>query len=318
MTQMRKIAIGAGRMTGNIQEKLERIATWQEELRGIIGFVPGLAWEGEFSLKTPPRGVEQIRLLAGDLGVQIASIGAFAFVPPNPCLTDEDPARRQKAIAFVQTQVELARDFGAPTVSVVTTNRSNLDMDPRRLEELAVDSLSSVQVPEGVVIAIEHIHDRFGTSPTRILRLLRALKSPRIGWYFDPANVVAERALGDDDLRLEAGESLEEVSEPAHWLRMLGPPAVVDIKGVDLTREESSVPDGKGQALDLRWEASIRQWTPALWTPNLLEGSIDWPAILKLLNEYDYQGWFTYEGQKSDHSAIAEFWEFANIPLRES
>ena len=308
----RKIAIPAGRMTGTLREKLERVAAIQERLGTTIGFALGLDWEGEFALTTSAQKMKEIRRLAQDLGVQFASIGAFAFWPPNPCLTDEDLARRRRAIDFVQRQVELAHEFGASTALVAISNRSKPDMDPRQLEDLALDSLSRIEIPQGVVLAVEHLLDRFGTSLIRFARFmgkLRELKGSSAGWCFDPANIIAERVLSEEELRLESGETIEEVTEPTTWLKELGCPAVVHVKGVDLTCGEPQVPD------DLEWEAALRYWPACLWVPDLMGGSIDWAMILQLLEEHGYREWFVYEGQKFDEAAIAELWDFANIPV---
>lgn len=308
----RKIAIPAGRMTGTLEEKLERVAVMQEELGTTIGFALGLEWEGEFALTISAQKVEEIRHLAQDLGLQFASIGAFAFWPPNPCLTDEDPARRRRAIDFVQKQVELAHEFGASTALVAISNRSKPDMDPRQLEDLALDSLSHIEIPQGVILAVEHLLDRFSTSLIRFARFmkkLKELKGPKVGWCFDPANIIAERVLGEEEIRLEAGETVEQVAEPATWLKELDCPAVVHVKGVDLTCGQPQVPG------DLEWEAALRYWPACLWVPDLMGGSIDWATMLRLLEVYKYRGWFIYEGQKLDEAAIAELWDFANIPV---
>jgi len=301
-----KIAVPWGKLSGTFQEKLELISLWQRKSPVPLGLVPGFTWDGDITPHTSVRQVRRIRRMAESLGVQLPALGAFIFWPPNPCLTDEDARARVAAAALLQKQVELAWELGTSATSVAIANRKRPDLAPERLDEFAVDSLSRVRVPEGVTLAVEHLLDGFTTSPKRLCRILVSVGNPRIGWQFDPANAIAGKALGEKELRLEPGEAIAQVTEPAHWLATLGCPAMVDVKGIDLANREPWLPP---EAM----ATSARYWPPCLLVPDLLGGSIDWAIVLRDLDKYNYDGWLVYEGLKYDEAAILDLWKLAAI-----
>ncbi len=306
MMRPRRVAIPSGKVTGSLEQKLGLVAVSRQELGIALGLVPVFAWEGDITPHTPVREIQRIRRLAEDMGVELAALGAFIFWPPNPCLTDEDPEERCAAIALLQRQVELAWELGVPTTSVAIANRKRPDLVPECLEELASDSLSRVQVPQGMTLAVEHLLDRFTSSPVRLRRLLDRVRNTRIGWQFDPANVLAERNYREEELRLEPGETIDQVTDPAHWLAIVGRPTSVDVKGIDLTNKEPWMPEGARTT-------SARFWPPCLLVPDLLGGSIDWTVIIQKLDEYAYDGWLVYEGLKHDEAAILDLWKLVAL-----
>lgn len=276
---------------------MEYIAAMQRKLQVPLGLVPSFAWNGEITPYTSIRKVKGIRHMAESLGVRLPVLSAFIFWPPNPCLTDKDAKARDAAVSLLQKQVELAWELGTLITPVAIANRKEPATAPERLEELAVDSLSRIQVPDGIILAVEHLLDGFTTSPKRFCRVLSKVGNSHLSWDFDPANVIAGKALSKEALHLEPGETVNQATSPAYWLATIGRPAMVDIKGVNLNNQDPWMPQ-EARA------TSARYWPLCLQVADLSGGSIDWSEILQLLDEYNYTGWLVYEGLKSGEAAI--------------
>ncbi len=123
-----------------------------------------------------------------------------------------------------------------------------------------------------VRLGIENVWNDFITDPREAVRYVDAFDSPWVGWYFDTGNILY---YGD----------------PATWIRTLGRRLIrVHVKeyNLELARQD-------------KWKG---------FGVRLLEGSNNWPEILRALDEVGYRGWLTTEmpgDQTRDLPALQEF-----------
>ena len=108
----------------------------------------------------------------------------------------------------------------------------------------------------GVVMAIENVWNNFTYKLEDFVRYIDEFESPYVKAYFDVGNHVIR----------------SHIDKPQDWIRTLGKRTVkIHAKDYKLT--------GKGRG----------HWA------DLMEGSVEWPEVMKALNEVGYKGWFTCE-----------------------
>ena len=120
----------------------------------------------------------------------------------------------------------------------------------------------------GVKIAIENVWNNFITKPDQAVALLDAIDSPLVGWHFDIGNVGRYGSAED-------------------WIPVLGKRILkLHIKEFN-TKDLPSGNLGKGFGV------------------KLLEGTNNWPAIMKALDAVGYDGWGISEqpGAQSKNAA---------------
>jgi hexulose-6-phosphate isomerase len=119
-----------------------------------------------------------------------------------------------------------------------------------------VPKLIPIAEESGVVVAIENVWSNLFVTPEHYKLLIDSFDSPWVRSYFDVANHIAY------------GRPSEE------WIRILGDRIVkVHIKDYQIEPAEGE-----------------SEW------PNLREGSVNFPEVIKALNEVGYDGWLTIEG----------------------
>lgn len=110
----------------------------------------------------------------------------------------------------------------------------------------------------GVTIAIENVWNNFLLSPLEAVRYVDQFKSKRVGFYFDVGNIVA-------------------YGWPEQWIRILGK----RIARVHIKEYSRKIADSQGRSAGFK--------------VNLMEGDVNWPAVMKALDEIGYSGWTTIE-----------------------
>lgn len=119
-----------------------------------------------------------------------------------------------------------------------------------------VPKLIPVAEETGVVVAVENVWNNLFNTPEHFRCLIDSFKSPWIRAYYDVANHMAY------------GRPAEE------WIRVLGDRiAKIHIK-------DYKIDAGEGEP----------EW------PFLLEGSVNFPEVMKALRKVGYTGWLTIEG----------------------
>ena len=115
----------------------------------------------------------------------------------------------------------------------------------------------------GVKIAIEDVWNHFLLSPLEAARYVDEFNSPAVGWHFDVGNIL-------------------NYGWPEQWIRILGPRIQkLHIKEFSLKKRDSQ---GLWKGFDVK----------------LLEGDINWPAVMKALDDTRYHGWAITEQPGGD------------------
>lgn len=251
-------------------------------LAGIFGTPPralkkGIMWGSNSVGKTVPEkfttakaagfdGIEAMSHLNRDevlkardeTGIAIPSVcGAMHW---KYLLSDPDPAVRASGVEALIVSIEDAKAYGADTVLLVpgrvTDAVSYDECWARSTEEIK----KAIPLAEklNVNIAIENVWNNFLLSPLEAARYVDQFGSNKIGWYFDCGNIVA-------------------YGYPEQWIRILGK----RIKKVHIKEYSRKLADSQGRSAGFK--------------ANLLEGDVNWPAVMKALDETGYSDWTTIE-----------------------
>lgn len=194
-------------------------------------------------------------LEARDLtGLKISSVcGALHWEFP---LSHPDPSVREKGLEALKHTIEDANFYGAGTVLLVP-GRVSADVAYDECWERSVTAIKKIlPVAEklNIKIAIENVWNNFLLSPLEAARYVDQFDSPFVSFYFDCGNILA-------------------YGFPEQWIRILGNRiARVHIKEYSMTKANS---EGRGAGFRV----------------GLMEGDVNWPAVMKALDEIAYEGW---------------------------
>lgn len=103
-------------------------------------------------------------------------------------------------------------------------------------------------------IAVENVWNQFLLSPLEAARYIDEIGSPWVGWHFDIGNVV-------------------NTGWPEQWIRILGP-RVLNLHIKEFSRKKR---DEKGL-----WKG---------FEVELGEGDVEWPAVMRALDDIAFHGW---------------------------
>jgi L-ribulose-5-phosphate 3-epimerase len=212
--------------------------------------------EAGFDGVEPNGGMDQDEVLkAGDeAGLKIPSVCCHThWLKPS---SDPNPATREAGLEGLKTSLRDAKRYGASSVlfvpAVVGKNVSYADAYTRSQAEIRKALPLAEEL--GVKIAVENVWNRFLLSPLEAARYVDEFNSPWVGWHFDVGNVIKD-------------------CWPEQWIRILG-------KRIQkLHIKEYSV------------EKANKEGPGAGFSVPFLQGSNDWPAVMKALDEIGYTGW---------------------------
>ena len=186
-------------------------------------------------------------------------------------LSDPDPSVRAKTVEGMTTAINDCKAYGGTTVllvpAVVNGEIAYDDAYTRSQDEIR--NLLPKAEEAGVTIAFENVWNNFLLSPLEMARYIDEFESDHVGAYFDIGNVV-------------------RYGWPEQWVRILGDRIVkLDVKEYSRERQMN---EGPGKGFDVA----------------LGEGSIDWPAVRRALEEIGYSGWATAEVRGGDAEYLAD------------
>ena len=175
-------------------------------------------------------------------------------------LSDPDPKVREEGVTALKVSLEDAKAYGADTVLLVPGRVSDTvsydECWKRSVEEIKKVIPLAEQL--NVKIAIENVWNNFLLSPMEAASYVDQFQSKSIGWYFDCGNILV-------------------YGWPEQWIKILGPRiAKVHIK--EFSRKIADK-QGKGAGFGVK----------------LQEGDVNWPAVMKALDDSGYSGWTTIE-----------------------
>ncbi len=219
--------------------------------------------EGEFSAESSDRDVRRIGRLARKVGIEISGVCSFLFWPYP--LTDNDPAKRNKAMELTSRMIEAARLVGTENLLVVpgvVYAPWVKDAEPvppevcdRRARE-AIRALLPKAEEAGVYLNIENIFaNAYLFSPREMNEFVDSFENPRVRIHFDTGNIM-------------------QYQFPEHWIPILGN----RIKNVHFKE----------------WDKRTNEFT--LYTFRmLLDGTTNWPAVVEELDKIGYRDYVTFE-----------------------
>lgn len=242
----------------------------------------GIMWDCLKVGKTIAERFEAAKL-AGFDGVEVmshldrkeilAARDATGLIIPSVCsamhwkllLSDPDPKVREEGVAALKVSLEDAKVYGADTVLLVPGRVSEAvsydDCWNRSAEE--IKKVIPLAEKLKVKIAVENVWNNFLLSPMEAARYVDQFKSKMVCSYFDCGNILV-------------------YGWPEQWIKILGPRiAKVHIK--EFSRKIADK-QGKGAGFGVK----------------LLEGDVNWPAVMKTLDDIGYHGWTTIEMSGGD------------------
>lgn len=180
-------------------------------------------------------------------------------------LSDPDPAIRAQGVDSLKVSLEDASAYGADTVLIVPGRVSDVmsydDCWNRSVAELK----KAIPLAEKlkVKIGLENVWNNFLISPMEAVSFVDQFKSPYVGFYFDCGNILV-------------------YGWPEQWIKILGKRvAKVHIK--EFSRKIADK-QGKGAGFGVK----------------LLEGDVNWSAVMSALDNTGYNGWTTIEQPGGD------------------
>jgi L-ribulose-5-phosphate 3-epimerase len=196
-------------------------------------------------------------------GLPIPSVcGAMHWKFP---LSDPDPAIREQGIAALKLSIEDANAYGADTVLLVPGRVSETvsydDCWNRTVGELKKALPMAINMK--VKIALENVWNNFLISPMEAALFVDQFKTPFVGFYFDCGNVLV-------------------YGWPEQWIKILGK----RIAKVHIKEFSRKIADTQGKS--------------AGFNVKLQEGDVNWPGVMKALDNIGYNGWTTVEQSGGD------------------
>ena len=233
---------------------------------GSIGFGQTIMEKFQAAREAGFDGVEVMSHL--DRNEVLKAREATGLIIPSVCgamhwkvpLSDPDPAIREQGVAALKVSLEDAAAYGADTVLLVPGRVSDTvsydDCWNRSVEELK--KIIPVAINLEVKIALENVWNNFLISPMEAASFVDQFKSPFLGFYFDCGNILA-------------------YGWPEQWIKILGK----RIAKVHIKEYSRKIADkqGKGAGFGVK----------------LLEGDVNWPEVMKALDDIGYSGWTTIE-----------------------
>ncbi|MDD3726351.1 MAG: sugar phosphate isomerase/epimerase [Candidatus Ratteibacteria bacterium] len=218
---------------------------------------------GEFSPGISKDKCKEIKRFADSLGMKIETCASGNYWGLSLAATSS--TTRKKAIAFTKEYLQVASWVGAKVCLVIPGAvfvpwEEKIPVTPyAKVWELATSSIKEL-IPfakkAGVKIGIENVWNGFLADPIAMRTFIDQFKSPYVGAYFDVANCVIN-------------------GFPEHWIEILGRRIVaVHIKNFKRTDCAGGL-HGFGD--------------------DLLEGDVNFKAVIKALKKIGYRGPLTAE-----------------------
>ena len=220
---------------------------------GYDGIELTLDADGPTGMDATPEDWAKIRKYADDLGLELPSV-ATALHWQSP-ITSNDEEVREKAIAIVEKELEMAAALGADSILVVpgmvSGGKNGIRYDDAYDRALsAIKRLAPKAEELKVKIGLENVWNNFLLSPIEMRDFIDKVGSPYVGAYLDVGNLIA-------------------YAFPEQWVRILGK-RIVKVHFKDFRKAGSA------------------------WV-DIMAGDVDWPEVMTALGEVGYDDWVTAE-----------------------
>jgi L-ribulose-5-phosphate 3-epimerase len=171
-------------------------------------------------------------------------------------LSSPDPKVRAEGLEGLKQTLRDGKRYGASSVLLVpgVVNKDISYDDAYKRSQSEIRKAVPLAEELGVKIAIEDVWNHFLLSPLEAARYVDEFNSPAVGWHFDVGNIL-------------------NYGWPEQWIRILGPRVQkLHIKEFSLKKRDSQ---GLWKGFDVK----------------LMEGDINWPAVMKAVDDTHYHGW---------------------------
>ena len=230
---------------------------------GFDGIELNYDLDNDLSPKSGKQEYTAIRKMADEIGIEISGLCSFLFWPYP--LTSNDDSKRAKGIELAGKIAQAAHDLGVENVLVVPGAvhipwRDDHDPVPndvcdQRAKE-AIGGLLKDAEKLGVCLNMENIFfNGYLMTPMEMNAFVDHFDSEHCRVHFDTGNIM-------------------QYQFPEHWARLLGN-RTKNIHLKEFTKRGT--------------DTSLECFRP------LLDGTTDWPAVIKALDEVEYDGFLTFE-----------------------
>jgi L-ribulose-5-phosphate 3-epimerase len=230
---------------------------------GFDGIELNYDLENDLSPKSTTKDYLAIRRMADRIGIEISGLCSFLFWPYP--LTSNDPAKRSRGMELAGKIAQAAHDLGVENVLVVPGavhipwrddhEPVRNDLCDRRARE-AVGKLARQAEKLNVLLNIENIFfNGYLMTPMEMNEFVDSFGSEHVKVHFDTGNIAI-------------------FQHAEHWVPILGE----RIRNIHF-KEFSQ----KGT------DYSLEAFRP------LLDGTINWPAVMEELEKTGYRGYVTFE-----------------------
>lgn len=223
---------------------------------------------GELSSSATREDLSRIRDELDRVGLPVASLCTGYYWGKS--LSSPDTGERKEALAFTKSYIRAARTLGTDAVLIVPGS-VDVGWDPTRpvvplaqVYDRAQESLRAVlpvAEKEHVTLCVENVWNKFLTGPFELVAFIDSFDNPHVKAYFDVGNCVI-------------------AGYPEHWIEILGE-RIHRVHVKNFRRRDSG-----GTLSD--------------FTGSLLDGNVNWPAVLSALRSIGYEGYLTAEMLVSD------------------
>jgi len=203
----------------------------------------------------PPCDLDQEEVLGArdKTGLTIPSVSCGKH---SRGLSSPDAAQRAEAVEGIKQALRDAKRYGASSVLVVPGGVTEQVTYAVAYERTQSELRKVVPLAEelGVKLAFENVWNHFLLSPLEAARFVDEFHSTAAGWQFDVGNAAY-------------------LGWPEQWVRILGP-RIQKLHIKEFSRKKMN-------------ESGLYKGFAAEY----LEGDIDWPAVMKAVDEVGYHGW---------------------------
>jgi len=175
-------------------------------------------------------------------------------------LSDPDPQVRGNGVEALKLSLEDAKAFGCDTILLVPGRVNDTVSYDECWSRSTEEIKKAIPLAEklNVKIAIENVWNNFLLSPIEAANYVDQFRTPVVGFYFDCGNILA-------------------YGWPEQWIRILGK----RIAKVHIKEYSRKIADTQGKGAGFK--VSLR------------EGDVNWPEVMKALDEIGYHDWATIE-----------------------
>ena len=230
---------------------------------GFDGIELNYDLENDLSPKASKRDYQRIRRMADDIGIEISGLCSFLFWPYP--LSSNDEAKRNRGIELAGKIAQAASVLGVKNVLLVPGAvhipwRDDHEPVPndicdRRAKE-AVGKLASQAEKLDVYLNIENIFfNGYLMTPMEMNAFVDSFQSEHVKIHFDTGNI-------------------SMFQNPEHWVPIMGK-RTQNIHFKEFTKKGT--------------DFSLETFRP------LLDGTTNWPAVMKALEDIEYRGFLTFE-----------------------